>query len=1029
MIKNFITAVLLFLASQPAVAVGENGPFSQAWRYQDIVQNSGFENGKARWTNSGSGTFAIVTSGANLGNGGASASWTAAANNDKLTSAQQSIPAAAYGAGCRASFLQKGGSSSLTAKVIDGSLATVASQVLTSQTNYTLIEFKFTCPTSSTVAFQLLASGSSAIVYVDDVYIGMDPYATLSQTETLTNKTLSGNTATSLINGSGTFSFNSSGTVTAPNATDTLVGKATTDTLTNKTLNGNTATNLVNGSGTFNFNSSGTLTAPNATDTLVGRNTTDTLTNKTLTSPTITGGTFTPSSFSVADNTFTLQDNGDATKQLQFEASGITTGTTRTLTAPDANTTIVGTGVTQTLTAKTMQGPDGSASTPTYSFSGATNTGLYRNGVTVGLTFAGTEKYSISALDIEAPDGSVSDPVYNFLSDGGMGMYRGSSSALGFAISSTEVFEMGLSSNKTFANFIPSTNASKSLGDSTHAWTSVFTPSLTNGSGVTNVNSTGTITIPNATDTLVGLATTDTLSNKSFSTAPLPSADNSIDLGSSTLRWQELHVGPTSVVFHSDNTNTNKISLSATATGARTVTLPDSTDTLVARATTDTLTNKTLSGNTATNLVNSSGTTNFPASGTITIPAATDTLVGKATTDTLTNKTLTAPVMSSFADFTEIATPATPGAGVVRLYTKSGDNFFYKNSGGTEFQLSPSLVNPLTTNGDIIYGVGSTATRLAASTATTVLHSGSVPSWSAVSLTADVSGTLPTGNGGTNKATWTAGSVPYLTSTTAFAEDNANFFWDGTNHRLGIGIAVPTQMLDVNGSIRSTGSQSQIYQNATGSTADNRLWDLNATAAGVMNFRAIDDANTTAHSYLSVTRSGTAVQTVTLSTTGGNALVANANGTASMANGFSSTPQSRVIANTGNGTGSTKTNIRRFSNNPTNTGTDITYADSSTLGGKFTINTTGLYAIYYRDRTNGTATDFGVSVNDDTNAPAGLSFAASAGTQSITAATAAEITVGTVMFLQANDVIRATVNTTTNLSGAGNVGFMITRVY
>lgn len=35
------------------------------------------------------------------------------------------------------------------------------------------------------------------------------------------------------------------------------------------------------------------------------------------------------------------------------------------------------------------------------------------------------------------------------------------------------------------------------------------------------------------------------------------------------------------------------------------------------------------------------------ASGTLTLPAATDTLVGKATTDTLTNKTLTSPVLTT----------------------------------------------------------------------------------------------------------------------------------------------------------------------------------------------------------------------------------------------------------------------------------------------------------------------------------------------------------------------------------------------
>ncbi len=74
---------------------------------------------------------------------------------------------------------------------------------------------------------------------------------------------------------------------------------------------------------------------------------TQTLTNKTISGGSSTGGTIT-----VSDSNFTIQDNGDATKQLKFEASSIGTGTTATLTSPPASTTLVGTDSTQTLTNK-----------------------------------------------------------------------------------------------------------------------------------------------------------------------------------------------------------------------------------------------------------------------------------------------------------------------------------------------------------------------------------------------------------------------------------------------------------------------------------------------------------------------------------------------------------------------------------------------------------------------------------------------------------------------------------------------------
>jgi len=59
----------------------------------------------------------------------------------------------------------------------------------------------------------------------------------------------------------------------------------------------------------------------------------------------------------VQDDSFRIQDNGDNTKQLAFQASGITSGTTRTLTVPDSSDTIVVLAATQTLTNKTLTSP------------------------------------------------------------------------------------------------------------------------------------------------------------------------------------------------------------------------------------------------------------------------------------------------------------------------------------------------------------------------------------------------------------------------------------------------------------------------------------------------------------------------------------------------------------------------------------------------------------------------------------------------------------------------------------------------
>lgn len=88
---------------------------------------------------------------------------------------------------------------------------------------------------------------------------------------------------------------------------------------------------------------------------------------------------------------------------------------------------------------------------------------------------------------------------------------------------------------------------------------------------------------------------------------------------------------------------------------------------------------------------------------------------------------------------------------------------------------------------------------------------------SAIDLTANVTGVLPSANGGTGSGAFTLGSIPFSNGT-SLTQDNSKLFWNDTNFQLGIGTNTPTASLNIVGS--SSTAVSEIITEASSQTAD-----------------------------------------------------------------------------------------------------------------------------------------------------------------------------------------------------------------
>jgi hypothetical protein len=221
------------------------------------------------------------------------------------------------------------------------------------------------------------------------------------------------------------------------------------------------------------------------------------------------------------DSGFRIRDNSDNTKQLAFECSGISGSTTRTLTAPDVDGTLVLLAASQTLTNKTLTSPVLTSPVLNTGLSGSAfldEDDMASNSATKVASQQSIKAYvdtqlTAEDLDVQTDSGNFdvdldSEPL---ILTGGTGIdTSGSGTTATFAIDSTVTT---LTGTQTLTN--KSLDAPVLVGSSNSAGSIIFKEDTDNGTNA------ATLKGPESTaDVTLTLPATDgTVSTESFATA------------------------------------------------------------------------------------------------------------------------------------------------------------------------------------------------------------------------------------------------------------------------------------------------------------------------------------------------------------------------------------------------------------------------------------------------------------------------------------------------------------------------------